>query len=71
MKLDGITGGCGNGTTYCPGSPVIRGDMAIFIMRGAFNQLLPAGAPVIASISPSTLAVSPTAGIYTGQGGAE
>ena len=34
-------------TTYCPSSPVIRGDMAIFLMRGAFNQFLPAGTPVI------------------------
>jgi sugar lactone lactonase YvrE len=55
MKLDGITGGCST-STYCPGSPVIRGDMAIFVMRGAFNQLLPTGTAVIASISPPTLA---------------
>jgi sugar lactone lactonase YvrE len=63
MKLDGITGGCSTGT-YCPGSPVIRGDMAIFIMRGAFNQLLPKGTAVIASISPSTLAVG-ASGTFT------
>jgi hypothetical protein len=55
MKLDGITGGCGNGN-YCPNSPVTRGDMAIFIVRGAFNQLLPAGTPVVSQITPSTLA---------------
>jgi hypothetical protein len=30
--------------------------MAIFIMRGAFNQLLPLTAPVISQISPSSLA---------------
>jgi hypothetical protein len=64
MKLDGITGGCGTGTTYCPGSPVIRGDIAIFIMRGAFNQLLPNGTPVVSSISPSTLTVG-TSGTFT------
>ena len=63
MKLDNITAGCGTGI-YCPGSPVIRGDMAIFIMRGAFNQLLPAGTPVVSSISPSTLAVG-TSGTFT------
>ncbi len=29
--------------------------MAIFLMRGAFNQFLPAGTPVLTQISPSTL----------------
>jgi hypothetical protein len=54
MKLEGITAGCA-ANLYCPDATVTRGDMAIFIMRGAFNQLLPAGTPVIAQISPSTL----------------
>ena len=54
MKLDGITSGC-TATTYCPSDPVTRGQMAIFIMRGAFNQFLTAGTPVISSISPATL----------------
>src|SRR5580704_4499822 len=47
-----------------PVGAVIRGDMAIFIMRGAFNQFLPAGTPVIASISPSALALG-TSGTFT------
>ena len=47
----GITSGCG-ATTYCPNDPVTRGQMAVFLMRGAFNQLLP-GAPVITSVSPA------------------
>jgi hypothetical protein len=64
LKQDGITGGCGGGTTYCPGSAVIRGDMAIFIMRGAFNRFLPAGTPVIGQISPSALALG-TSGTFT------
>ena len=38
--------------------------MAIFIMRGAFNQFLPAGTPVISSISPSTLPLG-TSGMFT------
>jgi hypothetical protein len=63
MKTDNITNGC-TATTYCPGSPVIRGDMAIFLMRGAFNQFLPAGTPVLTQISPSTLAPG-TSGTYT------
>ena len=53
MKVDSITAGCGNGTTYCPDELVTRGQMAIFLMRGAFNYLLPAGQPVISSVTPS------------------
>jgi hypothetical protein len=63
MKEDNITAGC-SATTYCPNNPVIRGDMAIFIMRGAFNQLLPPGEPVIASIVPNTLTAG-SSGSYT------
>ncbi len=29
----GITGGCGTGT-YCPGNPVTRSQMAVFLLRG-------------------------------------
>ena len=54
MKEDSITGGCG-ATTYCPTALVVRGDMAIFIMRAAFNQLLPAGTPVVSSVAPAVL----------------
>ena len=43
---------------------MILGDMAIFLMRGAFNQLLPAGTPVLTQISPSTLLLGAT-GTYT------
>jgi hypothetical protein len=53
MKLDQITAGCGNGTTYCPDDLVTRGQMAIFLMRGGFNQLLPNGTPVVTSITPA------------------
>ena len=63
MKMDGITSGC-TVTTYCPADPVTRGEMAIFIMRGAFNQFLPAGTPVISRISPATLPAG-TSGTYT------
>jgi hypothetical protein len=54
MRQDQITSGCGP-TTYCPNNSVTRGDMAIFIMRGLFNQLLAAGTPVIGNISPNVL----------------
>jgi hypothetical protein len=62
MREDNITAGCGP-TTYCPNNPVTRGDMAIFIMRGAFNELLPAGESVITSINPAT--ITPGAGPST------
>ena len=52
-KQVGITSSCGP-TTYCPGDPVTRGQMAVFLMRGALNQLLPAGTPVIVSVSPTS-----------------
>ena len=55
MKQDNITAGCGP-MVYCPGSAVTRGDMAIFIMRGGFNQLLPPTQPIITAVSPTTLA---------------
>ncbi len=56
MKQDNVTSGCGVGA-YCPNSPVTRGDMAVFVMRGGFNQLLPATEPIITSVSPATLPV--------------
>src|SRR6185369_13902389 len=40
------TSGC-SPTTYCPDDPVTRGQMAVFIMRGEFNQLLPSNMPVL------------------------
>jgi uncharacterized repeat protein (TIGR01451 family) len=46
MKQLGITSGC-SVTTYCPDDPVTRGQMAVFIMRGEFNQLLPPATPVV------------------------
>ena len=33
LKASGITGGCGTGTNYCPGDPVTRGQMAVFLAR--------------------------------------
>ncbi len=51
-------------TSYCSTQPVTREEMATFIMRGAFNQFLPAGTPVISQISPATLAVG-TSGTFT------
>ncbi len=32
LAADGITGGCGGGN-YCPGNPVTRAQMAVFLVR--------------------------------------
>jgi plastocyanin len=53
MKVDAITAGCGIGI-YCPDDLVTRGQMAVFIMRGAFNSLLPSGQPVLSSVTPAS-----------------
>ena len=47
MRQFGIISGC-TPTTYCSDDPVTRGQMAVFIMRGEFNLLLPANIPVLA-----------------------
>jgi hypothetical protein len=52
MGLDQIVEGT---TTFDPNDVIIRGDMATWIMRGEFNQLLPATQPLLVSISPATL----------------
>jgi len=33
LAAEGITGGCGNGN-FCPGAPVTRDQMAVFLLRG-------------------------------------
>ena len=33
LDAEGITGGCGNGTTYCPNDPVKREQMAVLLLR--------------------------------------
>ena len=53
MKLDQITAGCGDGTTYCPQQLVTRGLMATLVIRGAFNELLPPSTPLLTSVSPA------------------
>lgn len=53
MAQTGITAGCAP-TLYCPDAALNRGQMAVFIVTGLLNQLLPAGAPYIASAAPNT-----------------
>ncbi len=62
MRDVGITSGC-TATTYCPNDDVTRGQMALFIMRGGFNQLLPSGTPVISSVSPATGTIGNTVNV--------
>ena len=33
LVAQGITGGCGNGTSYCPTNPVLRQQMAVLLLR--------------------------------------
>ncbi|HEY1434991.1 MAG TPA: S-layer homology domain-containing protein, partial [Thermoanaerobaculia bacterium] len=33
LVAEGVTGGCGNGTTYCPTDPVKRQQMAVLLLR--------------------------------------
>jgi hypothetical protein len=54
MSQTGISLGCGP-NLYCPSASVTRGEMAVFIMRGAFNQLLPPTIPVVIWVSPGSL----------------
>ena len=63
MKQLGITSGCGGGA-YCPNDPVTRSQMAVFIMRGAFNVLLPAGTPVVAAVTPAIGALNQNVRVF-------
>ena len=63
----GITTGCAPGL-YCPDAPVTRGQMAVFVMRGAFNQLLPSPRPIVVSIAPNAASPGETLTVtITGQ----
>jgi hypothetical protein len=53
LAQDGITTGC-SATEFCPTADVTRAQMAIFLVRGAFNQLTLPGLPYISTISPSS-----------------
>jgi hypothetical protein len=62
LREDNITSGC-SATTFCPTNPVLRGDMAIFLERGMFNNQLPAGQAYIGSLSTKMLSAGSTADI--------
>jgi hypothetical protein len=53
MAQTGITAGCAP-EMYCPNDTLTRGQMAVFIVTGLLNELLPAGTPLIASAVPNS-----------------
>ena len=55
MAQAGITAGCGSGL-FCPDETLNRGQMAVFIVTGLLNELLPAGTPLIGSAFPNSAA---------------
>jgi hypothetical protein len=59
MAETGITGGCGSGM-YCPNASLTRGQMAVFVVTGLLNQLLPATTPLIATAVPNAAAPGQT-----------
>jgi hypothetical protein len=59
MAQVGITVGCA-ANQYCGDNQVTRGQMAVFIMKGMFNLLLP-GAPIILSAAPASVPLGQTA----------
>lgn len=59
MAQVGITNGC-SATDFCPNDVLTRGQIAVFDMRGLFNQLLPAGAPVLTVANPNSAGVGQT-----------
>src|SRR5262249_43096884 len=68
MAQLGVTGGCKTGL-YCPSDGVTRGEMAVFIVTGLLNQLLPSTTPLITQASPNSGAQGQTVTVtLTGSG---
>jgi hypothetical protein len=38
LAAEGITGGCGDGTTYCPAANVTRAQMAVFLLKAKYGS---------------------------------
>jgi len=53
MAETAITAGCGSGM-FCPDAPLTRGQMAVFIITGLLNQMLPIDIPVITEVFPNS-----------------
>jgi plastocyanin len=72
LAAEGITGGCGNGN-YCPGNPVTRGQMAVFLDKTAGLPAPPPSTPTPTPTKTPIPAVTPTPQpnhvVFVGQGG--
>ena len=70
MYALGITTGCStNPLMYCPDWVLTRGQMAVFVVRGLLNLLLPATTPILTSVSPNSApAGTPVTVTITGLG---
>ncbi len=53
MAQMGITSGCGNGN-FCPDDSLTRGQMAVFIVTGLLDELLPPNVQLIAGAVPNS-----------------
>lgn len=61
LLLDGVTSGCATDPfRYCPDNIVTRGQMAVFIIRGLFNELFTVTTPRITAVTPSELTPATT-----------
>jgi hypothetical protein len=59
LALNGVTGGCGGGN-YCPNNPVLRSQMAIFLLRGEHGEsyVPPAEQGIFADVPPGSFAAN-------------
>lgn len=62
LRQDNITAGC-TATTFCPNDIVTRDQVAVFLSRAAFNNLLPPTTPFIAGVTPSTAGLTDTVNV--------
>jgi hypothetical protein len=53
MAQAGITAGCAP-NLYCPDTTLTRGQMAVLIVTGLLNRLLPAGTSLVAAAAPNS-----------------
>jgi hypothetical protein len=58
---NGVTGGCGDGTTYCPLQNTLRQEMAVFLLKGDLG----AGYVPPACTPPGVFTDVPCPGLYT------
>lgn len=59
MAQVGITNGCA-ASAYCPDSFLTRGEVAVFDMRGLFDQLLPPNTAILIAASPNSAGIGQT-----------